>query len=92
MLPGLLLRWAGENIGISEVTVDNIRIYCERGSLYDGPACMCFRRWGFWIQRLEDIAKDEESGIGDEIRKSALETAKTIRTAEGAVGYTLADN
>jgi hypothetical protein len=53
---------------------------------------MCFRRWGFWIERLEDIAKDEESGIGDQTRKSALETAKTMRRAEGAVGYTLADN
>lgn len=84
-----LLWWARENIGYTDVTVDDEANYVEGGPLYDGPPAMCFRRWGFWLDRFEEVGKNEESGISDAIRKAASEAAEVMRTTERAVGNTL---
>lgn len=86
--PKPLLSWAWENVGCMEITPDDIQRFFERGPLYDGPATMCLRRWGFWIDRFEQIGK-AESGMSEEIRTAALSAAETMKTVEGRLANTL---
>ncbi|KAM5344447.1 hypothetical protein ACJ41O_012983 [Fusarium nematophilum] len=82
-----LLWWARENIGYRDAPVDS-GAYVEGGSLYNGPATMCLRRWGFWLERFEYLAK-EESDMSEELRKAVLETVQTMRRIEASLGHTL---
>jgi hypothetical protein len=83
-----LFWWARDNIGYMDVTVEDEANYIEGGPLYRGPPTMCLERWGFWLDRLEELGK-EESGMSEEIRKAALEAAQTMRTIETAMGHML---
>jgi hypothetical protein len=42
---------------------------------------MCFERWTFWLRRLEHLA-EEESGLGEETRKVALQAIQIIKEGE----------
>lgn len=81
-----LLRWALENVGYTDVTPDDAGNYVAEGPLYDGPPTMCLQRWGFWIDRFEELGKDGSSGVGDESRKLSLEAATTMRKVEAQLG------
>ena len=83
-----LLWWARDNIGYANVPVEDEATYVEQGPLYHGPPAMCLKRWGFWLDRFEDLGK-EESGLGEEVRKAALEAAQTMKSVEAGVGNTL---
>ena len=83
-----LLWWAQENIGYADVPVEDKAAYVEQGPLYSGPASMCLQRWGFWLDRFEELSK-EESGLGEEIRKAALEASQTMKSIEAGVAHTL---
>ena len=83
-----LLWWARENIGNLNVTVEDEANYVEGGSLYHGNPTMCLQRWGFWMDRFEELGK-EESGLSEEIRKSTLEIAQTMKTIERGMANTL---
>ncbi|RFU25518.1 hypothetical protein B7463_g10823, partial [Scytalidium lignicola] len=83
-----LLLWAQENIGYMDVTVEDEANYIEGGSLYDGPPTMCLRRWGFWMDRFEELGK-EEFGMNEEIRKAVLEAAQAMRMIERGIAHTL---
>jgi hypothetical protein len=69
-----LLWWARDKIGYMDVTMEDEANYVERGTLYHGPPTMCLLRWCFWLDRFEELRK-EESGMNKEIRKAALEAA-----------------
>ncbi|KAF6820577.1 hypothetical protein CSOJ01_00833 [Colletotrichum sojae] len=83
-----LLRWALENAGRTDASPDDTAVYMDGGPLYRGPPLMCLQRWGFWIDRLEELGKDA-SGAGGGARKVALETARTMRQVEARLGHTL---
>ena len=71
-----LLWWAKENEGYSNVEDEGS--YIQQGPLYEGPAVMCFERWQFWMDRLQQLAK-EDSGLSEETRQTALETVQTMK-------------
>jgi hypothetical protein len=73
-----LLKWAQENLEDDNVVHDTN--YFERGPLYDGPAVMCFERWQFWLQRLDELAS-QESGLSQETRQSVLNAAQAMNEA-----------
>lgn len=83
-----LFRWALENAGRTDVSPDDTAVCMDGGPLHHGPPIMCLQRWGFWIDRLEELGKDG-SGAGEEARKVALETARTMRQVEAQLGHTL---
>ncbi|KAK9783983.1 hypothetical protein SCAR479_00542 [Seiridium cardinale] len=74
-----LLWWAQENIGLVDVANDSTQ-YFPGGPLYQGPPCVCLRRWGFWQARFEELGK--HPGLSEEIRKAALRAAETMTTVE----------
>lgn len=83
-----LLWWARENVGYTNVTVDDQEgQYVEGGILYHGPDAMCLQRWAFWLGRFEEIAK-EESRLNEETRKAALETVQFMKTIESSMATT----
>ena len=73
-----LLAWAQDNISYVQVPEDDRAAYVDRGQLYDGPAAMCLRRWGFWTERLEELAK-EELGLDEGVRNKAREKVVDIK-------------
>jgi hypothetical protein len=73
-----------------DVTMEDEANYVERGTLYHGPPTMCLRRWGFWLDRFEELGT-EESGMREEIRKAVLEAAQTMRTIERGIANTLSE-
>ncbi|KAF9873945.1 hypothetical protein CkaCkLH20_08679 [Colletotrichum karsti] len=81
-----LLTWAQENVGY----IDNGAQYIEAGPLYRGPETMCLQRWGFWIERFEELGK-EGSGLSAETREIALTAAEAMRTIEVRAGRTLSE-
>ena len=82
------LWWARENIGYTNVTVDDEEgQYVEGGTLYHGPPAMCLQRWAFWLGRFEEIGK-EESKLNEETRKVALETGQCMKTIESSMATT----
>ncbi|KAI1077797.1 hypothetical protein F5B20DRAFT_550415 [Whalleya microplaca] len=83
-----LLWWAKENIGMMDVIEADTANYVERGALYHGPATMCLRRWGFWLDRFEELGK-EESGMSEGCRKAAVEAALIMKTVEKGTAHTL---
>lgn len=83
-----LLKWAQENIGCTNVTEDDSQgQYVGAGSLYHGTKSMCLQRWGFWMDRFEELGKDE--GLSERIRKAAIEAAQILDTIERGVGHRL---
>jgi Protein of unknown function (DUF3632) len=84
-----LLGWALENVGYADITVDDTANYVEGGQLYHGPPTMCLRRWGFWLDRFEELGREQCGIISEDIRKAVLEAAQTMRTVETGVGSTL---
>ncbi|KAK6065697.1 hypothetical protein SCUP234_12458 [Seiridium cupressi] len=74
-----LLWWAQENIGLVDVAQDSTQ-YFPGGPLYQGPPCVCLRRWGFWQARFEELGK--HPGLSEEIRNAALGSAETMTTVE----------
>lgn len=85
-----LLSWAIQNLGYTDVKVEDDANYIEGGPLYNGPQAMCLRRWGFWIERLQELG-NEELGMGEGTRKTALDTAQTMKTIEGGMSRTLSE-
>jgi hypothetical protein len=83
-----LLWWARENIGYLDVTVEDEANYVQAGPLYHGPPTMCLRRWGFWLNRLEELGKND-SGMSEAIRKTVLEAAQIMKTTEGTMSRRL---
>lgn len=84
----ILLQWTQETLGLETSTPEEDGMYYEGGPLYDGPDTMCLRRWGFWMDRFEDAAK-EDSGLSEETRAMASEAAATMKDVEKRVGNTL---
>lgn len=85
----LMLEWAQENIGVTDVSASNTSTYLPGGRLYKGPPTMCFQRWGFWIERFRVLGK-RDSGLPEETRKAALEAVKVMNMVERSLGHTLA--
>lgn len=83
-----LLKWAQENIGCQDVPAEDSSQYVEGGPLYQGPQTMCLKRWGFWMDRLEELGQ-QKSGMSDDTRKLALETVQVMRATERSVAHTL---
>jgi hypothetical protein len=71
---GLLLYWARDNIGYTDVPEEDGINYVEPGPLYHGRATMCLQRWGFWQDRFEELGT-EASGVSEVTREAALEAA-----------------
>ncbi|KAK0371977.1 hypothetical protein CLIM01_10658 [Colletotrichum limetticola] len=88
-----LLGWARENVGYSEMPEYERDLTEEaiayQGVLYDGPPIMCLQRWGFWMGRLEWLAKSEDSGLVEEARTEVLEAFWVMKEVEGRIGHTL---
>lgn len=97
-----LLRWALENVGADHPKEDSMD-YEEPGPLYHGPPMMCLQRWGFWIERLEQLSKcdpesprdvreaflkDIQTGM---FRRLAKTVAESVKEAEKELGLTLSD-
>ncbi|KAF6835856.1 hypothetical protein CMUS01_05637 [Colletotrichum musicola] len=80
-----MLRWALENAGRTDVSPDDDAAYVKRGPLYHGPPTMCLQRWGYWINRFNELGKDA-AGAGEEAQKLALEAAKTMKQVEAQLG------
>ncbi len=59
-----------------DVTVEDEANFVEGGPLYHGPPTMCLRWWGFWLDRLEELGK-EDSGMSEAVRKAVLEAAQS---------------
>ncbi|KAK8016828.1 hypothetical protein PG993_015017 [Apiospora rasikravindrae] len=83
-----LLSWATENIGYMDVPEEDTAAYCDNGPLYGGPHTMCLQRWGFWIERFQELGKPE-SGLREELREAVLQAAQTMEAVERSVGHTL---
>lgn len=83
-----LLRWAYENIGYTDVPVEDTAAYSQRGLLYTGPATMCLQRWGFWQERFEEFGKSDSS-MSKEIQEAALKAVETMKKIERLIGNTL---
>jgi hypothetical protein len=81
-----LLWWARENIGLVEVAEDSTQWF-PGGPLYQGPPCVCLRRWGFWQSQLQDLGKN--SALSEEVRKAAFEAAGTMTAVERRTATTL---
>jgi len=77
-----LLRWAQENMDDGDVEHQTNTF--STGPLYHGPAIVCFERWEFWLHRLDELA-NQESGLSQETRQTALDTAQTMREAGDAL-------
>lgn len=60
-----------------------------QGVLYEGPPIMCLQRWGFWMDRLEWLAKSDNYGLGEEVRTEAFEAFGVMKEVEGRIGHTL---
>jgi hypothetical protein len=88
--PRRLLVWGIQNIGYTDVPVEDVANYVEGGSLYHGPSCMCLQRWSFWQDRFEELRK-EESGMSEEVSMAVVEAAQTMRTVESRMGHTLSE-
>ncbi|KAK1481745.1 hypothetical protein CCUS01_15954 [Colletotrichum cuscutae] len=88
-----LLGWARENVGYSEMPEYERDLTEEaiayQGVLYEGPPIMCLQRWGFWMDRLEWLAKSEDSGLVEEARTEVLEAFWVMKEVEGRTGHTL---
>lgn len=83
------LWWAQGNIGHTDAPEDDRIAYVPGGVLYEGPQTMCLRRWGFWMQRLEEFGRMEGSGLSEEARSDALKAVEIMRTVERRVGHCL---
>ncbi|KAF6831540.1 hypothetical protein CPLU01_06706 [Colletotrichum plurivorum] len=95
-----LLQWALDKVGHADVPrrwdvtalKDRaVKIEVNRfpaGLLYNGPEIMCLQRWGFWIERFEELGNNGPY-IGDDARKAALEAAESMRMLERRIGNTL---
>ena len=79
--------WAIQNIGYTDVPMEDVANYVEGGALYHGPSCKCLKRWSFWQNRFEELGK-EEYGMSEEIRMAVVEAAQTMRTIESRMGNT----
>lgn len=88
-----LLGWARENVGYSEMPEYERDLTEEaiayQGVLYEGPPIMCLQRWGFWMDRLEWLAKSDDSGLVEEARTEVLEAFGVMKEVEGRIGHTL---
>jgi len=71
-----LLRRAQENM--DDGNLEHKTNWFRPGPLYHGPAIVCFERWQFWLHRLDELA-NQESGLSQETRQSALNAARTMR-------------
>ncbi|KAJ0377533.1 hypothetical protein COL26b_004240 [Colletotrichum chrysophilum] len=84
-----LLRWALENVGAEHPKEDSMD-YEEPGPLYHGPPMMCLQRWGFWIERLEQLSKGDDRDH-ELIRGDAKTVVEYMQDAEKELGHTLSD-
>lgn len=85
-----LLWWAQENLGYTDVPVEDTAAHEPGGELYEGPQTMCLRRWGFWLQRFESFGREAEgSGLSEEVRREALDAAEFMKTVERQIGHSL---
>ncbi|KAK3899515.1 hypothetical protein C8A05DRAFT_36861 [Staphylotrichum tortipilum] len=77
-----MLEWAMENMedGNAERRVNNF----TPGPLYHGSDLVSPERWEFWLYRLDQLA-NQESGLSQEIRQSALDAAQAMREAGKAL-------
>ncbi|KAF6820949.1 hypothetical protein CSOJ01_00384 [Colletotrichum sojae] len=94
------LRWALDKVGHADVPrhwdvtalkdrAVKIEVNrCPAGLLYNGPEIMCLQRWGFWIERFEELGNNGPY-LGEEARKAALEAAESMRKLERRIGNTL---
>ena len=73
-----LLSWAQENL--DDGNVEHQTNSFAPGPLYHGPAIVCFERWQFWLHRLDELA-NQESGLSQETRQSALDAAQAMEEA-----------
>ncbi|KAH0432385.1 hypothetical protein CcaCcLH18_06465 [Colletotrichum camelliae] len=97
-----LLRWALENVGADHPKEDSMD-YEEPGPLYHGPPMMCLQRWGFWIERLEQLSKCDPESPREDLeaflkdlqtglfRRLAKAVAESMKEAEKELGHTLSD-
>ncbi|KAH6647467.1 hypothetical protein BKA67DRAFT_649215 [Truncatella angustata] len=81
-----ILRWARENVGLVEVAEDDTQ-YFPGGYLYQGPPCVCPKRWEFWQTRFQELGK--HPCLREEIRRAALEAADTMTTVERQITNTI---
>ncbi|KAJ3958986.1 hypothetical protein N0V92_004413 [Colletotrichum tropicale] len=88
-----LFRWALENVGFDGTLEKDSPQYVEGGPLYHGPPMMCLQRWGFWIERLEQLEK--KGSITLEVERAAYfgvvasSTASQMRWIERDMASTL---
>lgn len=79
----------GHNNSIGRhVTDGDHDMYIENGPLYDGPACVCIRRWGFWQEGFGAIGNGELD-IRQDLQEAAAEAAKTMKSLEAKIANTL---
>ncbi|KAK6829502.1 hypothetical protein PG987_010086 [Apiospora arundinis] len=86
-----LLWWALENLGYHDVPVEDEAAYVEGGPLYYGPQTMCLRRWGFWMDRFQQLGDPNSSSLREEVREAALETVYYMNRVERGLGHTLSE-
>ncbi|KAK6860443.1 hypothetical protein PG995_004079 [Apiospora arundinis] len=86
-----LLWWALENLGYHDVSIEDEVAYAEGGPLYQGPQTMCLRRWGFWIDRFQQLGDPNSSSLHEETREAALKTAHYMNQVERGLGHTLSE-
>ncbi|KAF6808982.1 hypothetical protein CMUS01_13772 [Colletotrichum musicola] len=87
-----VMRWTLEEepiatLGFAQAVKIEVNRY-PAGLLYNGPEIMCLQRWGFWIERFEELGNNGPY-IGEEARKAALEAAESMRKLERRIGNTL---
>lgn len=77
------LEWAQENV--DPETTPGEGSYFAAGSLYNGRPYMCFERWGFWQQRLEELGVPD-SGLQPQTREAVHKAAEAMRTITAGTG------
>ncbi|KAF4808982.1 hypothetical protein CGCSCA5_v011866 [Colletotrichum siamense] len=89
-----ILKWALENAGRTDPPKEDSMDYEESGPLYHGPPMMCLQRWGFWIERLEQLSK-KDLGTMDlepwDFHRDARRAAESLKQVEKEMGHTLSD-